>query len=296
MGTAHGKQESVAESVTDADKESDRQLGRYVAAVGTAGGVLGGLLGIGLTILPESTLLEKALIILACLALSAASWAGFGAWRSVPRFATASTAAGMAIICLGALSVTANSGIAHTQAQATGKSPGTAVDKAGNLVPTVTSGAASSPYASSSPSSAVSGAASSPATSNTMAQLASKWLIDLQPSTSDLLNGPWSLGGVNYAHSLGYSDCSDASATYPLNGQYRRFQAIFGVTDDAASYDQPSLELDADGNVLATRQASLNHQSSVDVDVTGVRQLTLIISNKGDCGYTAVVGNAKLIR
>ena len=101
---------------------------------------------------------------------------------------------------------------------------------------------------------------------------------------------------MNYQHSLGYSDCPVASASYSLNGQYHRFQAVFGVTDDAASYDEPEMELDTDGSVLATRQASLNHQTSVDVDITGVRQLTVTINNKGDCGYTAVVGNAKLLR
>ena len=207
MGTARERQESVAEPAADAAEESERQQGRYVAAVGTAGGVLGGLLSIGLTILPESTLLEKTLIILACLALSAASWAGFGAWRSAPRFATASVSAGLAIVCLCALSVTANNGVAHIPAQGSGKSPGNAVGESGKAAPAVTSGASSPSFAGSSPSSALSGTASSPAASTITATHSSKWLIDLQPSTSDLLNGAWSIGGVNYQHSLGYSDC-----------------------------------------------------------------------------------------
>lgn len=100
--------------------EDERQRSRYVAAVGTAGTVLGLLIAIGWAFLPVSTLLEKTLVLLACCALSLASWIGFGAWRSAARFAFVAVAGGAAIICLGALSVAAHTGLGDEKAQASG--------------------------------------------------------------------------------------------------------------------------------------------------------------------------------
>jgi hypothetical protein len=65
------------------------------------------LLAIGFVFLPASTLPEKAYVLFACLALSVAVVTGIGAWRSARRFGVTATSMCVAVLCLAALSMTA---------------------------------------------------------------------------------------------------------------------------------------------------------------------------------------------
>ncbi len=68
--------------------------------IGIATGVLGVLLTIGFVFLPASTLPEKMYVLFACLALSAASVTGIGAWRSARRFGLTAVSVCVAVVCL----------------------------------------------------------------------------------------------------------------------------------------------------------------------------------------------------
>ena len=70
------------------------------AVIGIFTGVLGVLLSIGFVFLPVVTLPEKIYVLGACLALSAASVAGIGAWRSGRRFGLTAASVCVAVICL----------------------------------------------------------------------------------------------------------------------------------------------------------------------------------------------------
>jgi hypothetical protein len=127
---------------------------------------------------------------------------------------------------------------------------------------------------------------------------ATTWLTDLQPSTSDLLDGRWSIGNSSYGHSMALVRCPGAgtgsgSVTYMLNGQRVSLQATFGVTNDTPAGDQVTLQVSANGNTVATRQAALNSPASVDIPLGNVRQLTLTFN--ADCFATAVLGDVRLV-
>jgi hypothetical protein len=102
--------------------ELTRLTERAGAIIGIASGVLGVLLAVGFAFLPVSTLLEKAFVVLACLALSVAAVTGIGAWRSARRFGITATSACVAVVCLAALSMAAQSD--HLGSPAAGSSAG----------------------------------------------------------------------------------------------------------------------------------------------------------------------------
>ena len=68
--------------------------------IGIATGVLGVLLTIGFVFLPAGTLAEKMYVLFACLALSAASVTGIGAWQSGRRFGLTAASVCVAVVCL----------------------------------------------------------------------------------------------------------------------------------------------------------------------------------------------------
>ncbi len=86
------------------------QLDRVGVVVGFALAIFGALITIGLLFLPASTLVEKALIFSSSAVLSVGCTTGFGAWRSLRRFVATAISGGVAIACLAALSVVAETG------------------------------------------------------------------------------------------------------------------------------------------------------------------------------------------
>jgi cell division septation protein DedD len=94
--------------------------------------------------------------------------------------------------------------------------------------------------------------------------------------------GPIRVDGTTYASGLGVNSLS--RLTYELGGRWSRFAAVVGIDDHIADGGSVGFEVwvDADlvyssGTVTASSPAK-----KVSVDVTGARQLTLVVTDGGD--------------
>ncbi|MGH3679031.1 MAG: hypothetical protein ACRDT2_01700 [Natronosporangium sp.] len=84
---------------------------RFGVVVTIAAGTFGVAFGVGLTLLPASTRGQQGLIIVACLALSVATYAGLGAWYSAGRFVVTALSMAVVLICLASLSIATESSV-----------------------------------------------------------------------------------------------------------------------------------------------------------------------------------------
>lgn len=94
--------------------------------------------------------------------------------------------------------------------------------------------------------------------------------------------GPLRLGGTTYDKGLGVHARSEV--TVDLNGAYDRFAAETGIDEEKPDKGSVVFEVLGDGEVLA-RSAVLGPADAphaFDVDVSGVRQLTLRVTDGGD--------------
>jgi hypothetical protein len=107
--------------------------------------------------------------------------------------------------------------------------------------------------------------------------------------------GEGSFAGHTYPHSIIYelNNSQDNYQTdFALNGQYKRFQATVGISQDANVHFQAL----ADSNHILVDQtagSALTTQIHVDVDVSGARILTLKVSLEC-CVTTAIWGDARV--
>jgi NPCBM/NEW2 domain len=290
-----GKRASEDENDEDAQRSF---AGYYGAAIGVWTGVFGVLTGIGLLLLPKDTPTELLLILSACAALSTGSVVGFRAWKSAARFAASAISAGMAIICLAALSMAANDAPRISPA---------ATDTAGPTPPPAAA-SQSSPAASASAS-----GSSSPATAGPPLGGSPEYLADMsyqvatgtnspQTNTTDT---PWSLGGTPYPNSIGYAgDVSTDSVNYTIKGSpYGWFDATVGVNDNAAVSDQgiqvQFTVIVNPGNRQYTETVQWDQPATFHVNIRGAAMLTLETNtffndiNLSSSSY-AVWGNARL--
>jgi hypothetical protein len=111
------KGEDVAPSgAADEDVSHEKQVRETVVYVlSIASGV--STFAVGFGILPSSTAVEKVLILLAALSISAAIIFGIGAWHSARRFMLMATCAGLGLVFLCALSVVPQQSTTRPQAQ-----------------------------------------------------------------------------------------------------------------------------------------------------------------------------------
>lgn len=94
--------------------------------------------------------------------------------------------------------------------------------------------------------------------------------------------GPLRLGGTTYDKGLGVHALSEV--TVDLDGAYDRFTAWAGIDEEKPDKGSVDFEVIGDGEVLA-RSGVLGPADAVyafDVDVRGVRQLTLRVTDGGD--------------
>jgi titin len=140
---------------------------------------------------------------------------------------------------------------------------------------------------------------SNQATASTPAISAVTYLSDLAwlsatngwgPVEKDMSNGgnatgdgnPLTLNGIKYAKGLGVHAASDI--TYALNGNYTSFLADVGVDDEEGASGSVDFQVFADGvkiydsGVLTGNSATGN----INVNVTGVNQLRLVVTDGGD--------------
>lgn len=127
-----------------------------------------------------------------------------------------------------------------------------------------------------------------------------------EPTTLDALGGPGSgpvtMGGRSYPNSISAGACTSLATNpaygFDLQGRYQRLSAVAGQDDDSASRgDVQRITVTGDGRVLAARTVRRGSASTIDVDVAGVRRLTVRfteVSCSGTDGSAAVLGNARL--
>jgi NPCBM/NEW2 domain len=205
--------------------------------VGIVTGVAGTLSGVGFALLPTATWTDRALVVVASLALSVAGFSGIGAWQSGRKFAFAATSAGLALICLAGLSVAAQARLAPA--------PRTA------------------------PPSAVSSDQLLSATSDGSHnfQVGPQTVRGVQyPQTAF---SPWQ---DNYCSSSQWP----TSITFDLDSKYRNFRVTVGVSDDSPAGDKMRFMILADGLLTGANPTLSPGQTQViDVAVTGIHRISL---------------------
>lgn len=94
--------------------------------------------------------------------------------------------------------------------------------------------------------------------------------------------GPLTLRGTVHDKGLGVHAASEV--VVDLDGAYRRFTAAVGVDDEVAGKGSVVFEVLGDGRTLATTPVltSADAARALDVDVSGVRRLTLRVTDGGD--------------
>ncbi|HEX7899713.1 MAG TPA: NPCBM/NEW2 domain-containing protein [Planctomycetota bacterium] len=108
--------------------------------------------------------------------------------------------------------------------------------------------------------------------------------------------GPIVLGGVEHRKGLGVR--AHSALTYPLNGAYRRFQAVVGLDAAAAGLGAVRVEVWIDDRKAAEhRFAKADAPRPVDLDVAGAKDLRLVVTWAGHgMSDFADWGSARLIR
>ncbi|HTQ10431.1 MAG TPA: NPCBM/NEW2 domain-containing protein, partial [Fimbriimonadaceae bacterium] len=95
---------------------------------------------------------------------------------------------------------------------------------------------------------------------------------------------PLTLHGRVYPHGLGTH--ASSRLVYALDERFNRFHAVVGVDDEMASFGKSSIDFKVvgDGKTLFDSGVMRNSTPprSVDIDVRGIRELTLIAGDGGD--------------
>jgi hypothetical protein len=306
--------DSPAKAPADPDDKQEQSLTRYATVVGIVTGLFGMSLGVGLILLPSATILERVLVIGACLAVSVAGLTGVGAWRSPRKFGLTMLASGLAIVCLADLSITA-----AEKALATSHP----IARPGSRSSVATSSvlATSSPGATHSTKPTPTPNADSPPPKRRIIIPESPspsppavFLSNLTGNPSQVEHAPvpghWTLDGVNYSQSLGYlppTCTSPNSITYNLDGKsYGYFLAEVGVADGYASIDRTTeIGFTVNGKTGSGGFQSLGSVSAaaggnptlLDVAIPpGTEELQLVATMSDGCmsRSTSVWGNARL--
>jgi hypothetical protein len=113
----------------------------------------------------------------------------------------------------------------------------------------------------------------------------------------NLESKPLRLGGQQFPKGLALH--SRTEVVYYLPGRFRRFQAVAGIDDDVRPRGAVHLVLRGDGKVLweATLSGADKEPSrAIDLDVTGVRRLTVVadFAAASDAAGQVVLGSARV--
>jgi hypothetical protein len=317
---AKASADSPTKAPADPDEKQEQSLTRYATVVGIVTGLFGMSLGVGLILLPSATILERMLVIGACLAVSVAGLTGVGAWRSPRKFGLTMLAGGLAIACLADLSITAAEKALGTPRPITGPRarPSTA---ASSTRPTSspTPGHSTKPSPTPTPSPSTTGPAHKvlvvpPVSPTPSPSPTAVYLSNLTGNPSQVAHAPvpghWTLDGKNYSQSLGYlppTCTSPNSITYNLDGKsYGYFIAEVGVADGYASVDQTTqigftvnAKIGSGGfqSLGSVSAAAGGNPAPLDVAIPpGTEELQLVATMSDGCmsRSTSVWGNARL--
>ncbi len=114
------------------------------------------------------------------------------------------------------------------------------------------------------------------------------------------LSGPITLGGVAYAKGL--SIHSKTKLTFRLQGEYRLFQAVMGIddmSDDDGIRGDVKVTISGDGKPLLEADVlGPDAPRKVDLNVTGVRELQILVDFGGDLDIAdwLSLGDAKVLK
>ncbi|MFH1550714.1 MAG: NPCBM/NEW2 domain-containing protein [Planctomycetota bacterium] len=90
------------------------------------------------------------------------------------------------------------------------------------------------------------------------------------------LKPPLTLGGKVYRKGIGCHSYS--KLTFSIGGNYSRFKSLVGIDDKALSGADVDIEIQCDGVTRYTKKGLKNRDvEKIDIDVKGVKQLTLIV-------------------
>jgi Swt1-like HEPN/NPCBM/NEW2 domain len=274
------------------------RLRNSVTVLGLPIGIFAVLVTLGLIILPSATLPERTFIVGTSLALSGAALTGAGAWRSMRRFAATAAAGGLAIVCLGGLSIAASSHVIRERAPS-----------AGNHSMPANHGVGGSPSVAASSASA---SASSTASGNPAARSSLHYLANLVGNSGDTetpTTGSWIMQGRAYSISIGYPGLwQEESVTYQLKRSYSKFAATVGVNDDAdpTDHDTPiefTVYGNPNGQSSTVKLGDITEQwgktKLFNVNINGATTLTLVTTLPTNADLissssVAVWGNAHL--
>ena len=106
---------------------------------------------------------------------------------------------------------------------------------------------------------------------------------------------PLRLGGKQFSKGLAMH--SRTEAVYYLPGRFRRFCAVAGIDDDFRPRGNVRLILRGEGKTLWEATLSgAEPPRTIDVDVTGVRRLTILADFTGDLDAAghAILGDARV--
>ena len=93
---------------------------------------------------------------------------------------------------------------------------------------------------------------------------------------------PLTLNGQTYAKGLGAH--ANSEITYALNGAYKTFRSAIGVDDSTCDIGTVAFEVKGDGITLyqSPVMGQADNTISIEVDISGVNELKLIVTNGGD--------------
>ena len=103
------------------------------------------------------------------------------------------------------------------------------------------------------------------------------------------------LGGKQFSKGLALH--SRTEAVYYLPGRFRRFCAVAGIDDDFRPRGNVRMILRGEGKTLwEATLAGAEQPRAIDVDVTGVRRLTILVDFTGDLDAAghAILGDARV--
>jgi hypothetical protein len=241
--------DSPAKAPADPDDKQEQSLTRYATVVGIVTGLFGMSLGVGLILLPSATILERVLVIGACLAVSVAGLTGVGAWRSPRKFGLTMLASGLAIACLADLSITAAKKALGSSRSVTGpRSRPSATTSPIRPTASKTPGHSTTPTPTASTNSHTLKATvipGSPSPSPTTVFLSNlTWSPDQVGEAPE--PGHFTINGTTYSQSIGYAPTAACTSPNKIiydfgSNSYKSFLAEVGVADGWISADQTTV-------------------------------------------------------
>ncbi|WP_433222495.1 serine/threonine protein kinase [Dactylosporangium sp. CS-047395] len=117
-------------------------------------------------------------------------------------------------------------------------------------------------------------------------------VVNVQPATSDLVQGVWTLDDVTYQQSLGCTSCDlGSSAVYNVDGRYH---TLTGILATKADFSDAVLTVKTDNRETVTRRALAEHPTPFQIDISGARKVTIELET-GNCCTLIIIGQAAFV-